>query len=180
MAAESASLSNANALPLRRKRSEIASGLPVSARWSPSTPFSAATIASRDGDGSTWPEQRTEAAEYGVDAPAHQPGHAVHAAIDQSRDPARAARGRRFAEAGGAAEIVMHRLDEVGEAAGRVDGEATGAAQVGKVVAVLRRHHRSMPRRAAISLPMALRIAASKLRAASGINSPSSRAMCAA
>jgi hypothetical protein len=36
-------------------------------------------------------EERSEAPQNGVDAPAHEPGHAVYGAVDQSRDAMHAA-----------------------------------------------------------------------------------------
>ena len=50
-AAASASRSSGSARPAWRNAIWIASGFAVAARWSPSTPFSAATIASRSRDG---------------------------------------------------------------------------------------------------------------------------------
>ena len=87
--------SSTSGWPSRRNAIVMASGLPVAARWSPSTPFSAATIGFALACWRRSGSAPGRAAPAAVDAAAHDPRDAADGLVDQPGDaPRRAHRGR--------------------------------------------------------------------------------------
>ena len=89
----------------------MASGLPVSARWSPSTPFSAESSASRPGAGRAFAEQRREPGQGDVETGAHEarPGSCLN-----DRSWARSGRDRAAALARDLGFVPVHLLYNTG------------------------------------------------------------------
>ena len=117
--------------------SVMASGLPVAARWSPSTPLSAAITASRSAaTGSAdlgtlrCAQQRHHLAQQRVEAAAHQPRDTADAAVDQPGDAAGGLLRRRAQRPRHAQDVVVQVLDQAGQAQRGVHRQAAGAAQV--------------------------------------------------
>jgi hypothetical protein len=125
----SAPRSSTSGRPCTRKRIAIASGFSVAARWSPTTPFSAARNAARRGveSGATAGASRASArsmpppvaARHAVDRPVDEPGGRVHRDADRPAERRRDARDR-----------GLHLLDDPGHPGGGVEGEPDGAAEV--------------------------------------------------
>ncbi len=115
--------------PSRRNRMGIASGFAVAARWSPSTPFSAAMQRLAHGRGRLLVQERSEPPENDIDPAPDEARHSADAAVDQARDaggllhgPARNARD--------AGNVPVHGLDHAGQANDAVDGEAAVAVKI--------------------------------------------------
>ena len=130
--------SSTSVRPACRNAIVMASGLSVAARWSPSTPLSAATIASRSAwggwRGSAVSPTQGQPAEQRLGAAAHHPRDAAHRLVHQAGQAARALVGRwRGAprQRGQAGDARVHRLHQAGQASHRVGGQASGAAQIG-------------------------------------------------
>ena len=132
---------SSSALPSRRRRIGIASGLPLAARWSPSTPLSAATTASRSEDDGSCPRTGMSFASARSTPP---PTSRVTPRMLRYTSPVIPFAGFCVAlpsDARGAGDVVVHRLDDARDRERRVDGEAAQPAQVGGLdVAGLRDH----------------------------------------
>ena len=98
------------------------------------------------GAGCAVTDQRRQRRQGEVDAGAHQLGHAANALVDQAGQGAGRARERPAEEVRPAADGLVHGLDEVGHAPGRLDRQAAGAAQIVDVVARLLRHRTMLTR----------------------------------
>ena len=126
-ASASAALSRVRARPSRRNRIFSASGLPVSARWSPTTPF-------RRGERSLAPARHRPVVRFRGDerrGGASQPEGAADAAIDELRDAARDSLRER-GEAWRVENGIVHVLDEAGNTLRRVRSETAEAEDVGE------------------------------------------------
>ena len=92
------------------------------------------------GPGCPLAEQRRELGEGAVDAGAHQPCHAPDAPVDRPGEEAGGARERAAEEVGPGADVVVHRLDQVGHAPGRLDRQPARTPQIIDGAARLPRH----------------------------------------
>ena len=115
-----------------RSAMRMASGLPVAARWSPHTPFSAATKASRCGV----PASRAGGVDPSTPMAASTPRPddtcgAAHRAVDRTGDAPGAAGRCRREHAHARGDGVMHGFDQIGQADGAVHTQPVQAAQVG-------------------------------------------------
>ena len=92
------------------------------------------------GAGDAVAEQRPELREGDVDARAHEVRHPADGLVDHPGHDARRTLERAAEDGGTAADGAVHRLDEVGDALGRLDGQPARAAQIVDVAARPLRH----------------------------------------
>ena len=107
----------------------IASELVLAARWSPSTPLTAASSPSRSAEDAAGSNAASSGASSASRLTPTKSRHAADVAVDQPGDAPRAS-GRGHAQEWDAQNVGVHGLDDIGHPDGRVDGEPAVSAEV--------------------------------------------------
>ena len=117
-------------LAVARSRIEIAGGLALAARWSPSTPLAAACSASRSAEVEAGSSAASSCASSASRLTPTKRVAPRIVAVDQPGDAPRASVSRARGQEWDAQNVGVLGLDDVGHPEGRVDGEPAVAAEV--------------------------------------------------